>query len=276
MKKIGFVNDLAPNARAGGANRAISLYLEEEPDGVEVQFCTPGDFDKECDSYVVFLAKRFTDEQLSHVISKPYVWCGFDWWVDEDGNSKWRNLLPSASKLAMFVSPLHERRYTSLYGVRCLSTLVLPPPLDLSRLSAVQTPSTREGAVWAAEWHAAKGPDLAATLARKLEIHMDMYSPSMPAEVARARNAFTPFAHPKGFVQEEEWYETLARYETLIHTPRVPDAFGYITLEAYALGLKVILAGATGVESYEMPFGKLLEECGSSARRFWEAVEAVL
>lgn len=280
--KIGILNDFRPEQRGGGASRAVSLLLQEAqlryaPRQYDFMFCTPGNVDKSCDAYICFLTKSFSDDEMSFVQTKPFVECGFDWWPPEDGNVKWRNLFYTKARGTVYVSPLHLKRFYSLYGVRAPLPLVLPPPLDMGRLAGHRSlPGEKAGAVWAAEWHAAKGPDLAATLARKLELHMDMYSPSMPADVQRAPSAFTQYAHPKGFVPEDQWYATLSQYRTLIHTPRVPDAFGYISLEAKVLGLEVIMTGVTGVESYGIPLPTLAELCGTSASRFWDFVEGVI
>lgn len=271
--KIGVLNDFLPGDRAGGANRAIELFMAAKPDGLDFSFCVPGGLDKECDKYLLFLTKRFSMEEMGWVQSKPYVWCGFDWWPDQDGNSKWRNLIVEKAETSVFVSPLHMERFSRLYVAEPHNPIVIPPPLDLGRLRDTETPSERNGrAIWASEWHPYKGPDLAAVLARKLEVHVDMFSPSMPANIARQRDAFTPFAHPVGFQVESDWYKTMAQYSMLIHTPRVPDAFGYVTLEAYALGLEVVLQGQTGVESFGCGFDSLLEACSKSASQLWELV----
>lgn len=283
--KLGIVNDFHPEQRAGGASRAVHLFLKERPDARdltkdEIVFCTPGQLDTTCDAYVVFLAKRFSFPEMSHIQTKPFVWCGFDWWPDEDGNSHWRNLFVEKARLAIFVSPLHQQRFCDIYNVLPKNSRILAPPLDLQRLQAAKQAVAEEErndrAAWASEWHTYKGPDLAAVLARRLQLHMDMFSPSMPADVRSQKSVFTPFAHPAGFVEDANWYETLARYKALIHTPRVPDAFGYIVLEANALGLDVYLAGRSGVDSFRQPFAQTLELCGASAAQFWQIVERAL
>lgn len=276
--KLGILNDFEPGQRAGGANRAIEQYIACMPAEFSgnVAFCTPGHLDETCDAYLLFLTKRFDMQELGHVQNRPFIWCGFDWWPDEDGNSSWRNILTEKARLAFFVSPLHYNRFTRLYNAEPRNVCIAPPPLDLGLLRATQAPLQRNGrAAWAAEWHQAKGPDLAGVLARRLKIHMDMYSPSMPGNIV-GTTTFTPFAHAMGFMPEDEWYDRLVQYSYLIHSPRVPDAFGYITLEAYALGLEVILTGASGVESYGRPFDELLEAANEAPQHFWQVVSSAL
>lgn len=272
--KLGILNDFLPSERAGGAARAIQLFLAAKPEEIEAIFCKPGQLVDNCDGYLAFLTKSFSNDEMSFLQTRPFVWCGFDWWPDEDGNGHWRNLLVQKARLSIFASPLHKERFCRLYGADPTRAEVLPPPLSLEALSGFERPSERKPAVWAAEWHVAKGPDLAAVLARKLKVHVDMYSPSMPANIKAQANVFTPFAHPKGFSPELNWYQTLASYEQLLHTPRVPDAFGYIMLEAYALGLKTTVTGLTGVESFDVPWYELLVRCGESNVEFWQLLEA--
>jgi len=275
--KIGVLNDFLPQNRAGGASRAISLYLKNAPEEFEIAFCTPGNLDRDCDFYIIFLCKTFPDHELSYVQTRPFAWSGFDWWPEEDGQSKWRNLLVKKAKISYFVSPLHRERFSRLYGVKPSNPLVLPPPLDLANLRGVDLPETRNGrGLWASEWHVAKGPDLAGALANRLKIHLDMYSPSMPPNILSSPNIFTPYSHPAGYVAEEHWYSTMAQYSYLIHTPRVPDAFGYIVLEAYALGLEVVLSGRSGVESWRQSFEELLVSADAAQHDFWKHLATVM
>lgn len=278
--RLGLVNDFLPEQRPGGASRAIRLLMEEGEQRysqrqVQAVFCTPGNFDTTCDFYVSFLTKRFSETEMSILQARPYIECGFDWWPDEDGNSKWRNLMYEKARMTVFVSPLHYQRFCSLYCVEPRRSLVLPPPLSISEFNNVEIPEERQGALWASEWHAAKGPDLAGVIARKMQIHLDMYSPSMPAEIAQRPTVFTPFAHPKGFVPDEGWYNTMAKYKTFLHTPRVPDAFGYAPLEAYILGLETLVTGRTGLESYGRSMDEMAQRCFGAAAEFWDNAETV-
>lgn len=276
--RLGILNDFDPTQRGGGASRAIQLYLRQIPENIEPVLCGPGAVDRTCDAYLLFLTKRFDEKELGWIQNKPYIWSGFDWWPEEDGNYAWRNIMPEKARLAWFVSPLHYERYTRMYGVQPQRAAILPPPLESDDLRAMAkvAVSKTDLAVWAGEWHVNKGPDLAAVIARRLQIHMDMFSPTIPANIAGQPSVFTPFAHPKGFIPEDDWYNQMAQYKMLIHSPRVPDAFGYVILEAYALGLEVNVSGLTGVESYEKPMDELLDMCQQSPEIFWKAVSNYL
>lgn len=279
--KLGWLRDFTWAERPGGAQRAIELLQNAAPPDVQVVQCPPGGIDRTCDAYVAFLVKRYSDEELSWLQQQSFVRYCFDWWPDEESQSKWRNLLMQQAKGNFFVSPLHFQRMHARYhpmfeagSIVC----VLPPPLDLEYIASAKSSCASEpnGSVWFAEWHPAKGPDLAAAWAQRNQAKLDMFSPSMPADVLSQNWIFNPLCKPRGFCPEEKWYSTLAGYERFVHFNRVPDAFGYSILEAYLLGLEVVVSGQTGVESYEIGFDQLAEKCGTAASEFWRRMEEML
>lgn len=280
--KLGWLNDYTWQERPGGAQRAVELYLQSAPKDVELVHCPPGQVDTTCDAYLTFLVKRYSNAELAFITfgNKPFIRCGFDWWPTYEPQAQWRDAMVMQSALAIWMSPLHYKRTKALTHVDPKHTVIIPPPLNLDRLNEAResapAPKTRD-TIWFAEWHPAKGPDLAGAWARSNQRHVDMYSPSMPDDVRNMRNIFNPFTHPGGFFPEAGWYERISEYKSFIHTSRVPDAFGYAILEAYALGVETIVTGMTGVESFPDGIADLLTYCTMDAvQDFWSTIARAL
>ena len=277
MPRLGWLNDHDLGARPGGADKALRALLASAPPDVELVRCPPGGVDLSCDSYLAFLVKRYPDADLQALLARPYVRCGWDWWPEEDGNAGWRGPLAEAALLNVWVSPLHRERCVKRWGLATEKSATIPPPLDPAPYeTAAAEVAGRQGTLWAAEWHVAKGPDLAAMWALRNRERVDFYSPSMPPEELAQPWLFNRWCRPKGFCAEERWLETFASYERFLHLPRFPDAFGYAALEAWLLGLEVVVSGVTGVESWGLPFGALVERCAGAAEEFWGVVGAAL
>ncbi len=280
--RLGVLQDYSFAQRPGGAQKATELYLADAPADLEIVPCPPGSLDHECDAYLTFLVKRYSDEELSFVQSRPYIRCGYDWWPAEDGRVEWRNSLAEQALLNNWVSPLHRDRSLARWhvqdpdAIRDRSVVIAPPLSPDPYMKAREEVVGRSGTLWAAEWHPAKGPDLAAMWALRNRTFVDFYSPSMHPEDRGAKWVFNRYCLPKGFCPEEKWLETFASYERFLHTSRVPDAFGYAILEAYLLGLETVVSGLTGVESYGLPLGSLATLCYSATEDFWAAVEKAL
>lgn len=277
--RIGWLQDFTFAERPGGAQKAVEQYRAAAPADVEIVPCPPGAVVEGLDSYLTFLVKRYSDADLEYVQRQRFIRCGFDWWPPEDGQAHWRNPLAEKALLNIWMSPLHWQQ-ASLYwklGDMAGHAVILPPPLDLSLYDAARAAAVGQaGTIWAGEWSWYKGPDLVAAWAQRNHTHVDMYSPSMNADDASKPWVFNTWAHPRGFKPEAEWLETFASYERFIHMSRVPDAFGYVIVEAYLLGLETVVSGRTGVESFDLSLSELAEACGRGAGDFWKAVSAAL
>lgn len=280
--RLGVLQDYSFAQRPGGAQKATEMFLADAPDDIEIVPCPPGSLDHDCDAYLTFLAKRYSDEELGFVLERPFIRCGYDWWPEEDGRVQWRNPLVENARLNIWVSPLHQERSLDRWhladtdAIRAKS-VVIPPPLSPDPyMKARDEVVGRSGTLWAAEWHPAKGPDLAAMWALRNRTHVDFYSPSMHPQDRASKWVFNHYCIPKGFCPEEKWLETFSSYERFLHTSRVPDAFGYAILEAYLLGLETVVSGLTGVESFGCSLGELATRCFLATEDFWASVEGAL
>lgn len=275
-QRVAVLTDQTIETRPGGATRLLSILLGACPPTIEPFIVTPNDDPSaisNAEGVFTYLVKQFSDEAYSRVLMhENHIRWDIDWWPDEDGNAQWRGPLTEHAKIVVYDSPLHRDRFLKLYKLNPQHVEIVPCPMDVAGIMAQRKPdSERKGVVWAGEWHIYKGPDLAMRWAADNKTNVDFYSPSMPPNAEQPQ-----YCTFRGFIPENEWYSTLAGYEKFLHFPRVPDAFPYSVLEAYALGLEVEVRGRLGVESFGVDWDDLLGQCETSAHRFWELVEETL
>lgn len=268
--RVAFIRDFTWAERPGGATRMLALLEAAAPSDIEIVGVGPSnwhDLDS-CDVAFSYLAKTFPDEAYEAIIRHPcHIRWEIDWWHPFEPNSRWRNSLNEQARLVFYVSPLHRDRFMALYGVTPKRSVVLPCPMDVEGLLKLRRPDGgRSGTIWFGEWHPYKGVDLVARWAFENKTVVDFYSPTMP----KGTVAPNRYCRLMGFISEDGWYETVAGYERFVHFPRHPDCFPYSVLEAFALGLEVVVRGRLGVESFGLPWEELLSWCNRSAKQFWD------
>ncbi len=277
--RIGFATDFDFSQRPGGASRATDLWLASAPVDLDVVPCSPGNLDRECDAYILVLTKLFSDEELTFLLSRPFLRIELDYWPGYESQSKWRAALNGAARHLLFVSPLHRQVYAyrhQLSAETLVKSSILPPPMDPGMFTLhrewADAHVERKDAICFSEWTFSKGVDVAMKWALLNRTVLDMYSPSMPAGQDEP-NEYVKIHH---FMPQENWWDEIARHKQFVHFPRQPECFPYSVLEAYLLGCEVIMSGRLGVESYGISFEELIQMASQSRARLWDIAQDVL
>lgn len=271
-RRVGLLYDYTFARRPGGAQRLAECIAGSVPlNEVDLVPCPPGGVDRDCDGYALLLTKRYSDEELGFVCKhSAFVRYEMDYWYDYEPQVVWRDKLNAAARCVMFCSPLHQDVYWTIHPGGTGGEVVACY-LDPSRYLQVGATTTKDNAaraVWFGEWRWGKGPDVAQKWSGEQGIKLDMYGPSIPSD-AEPDNAYVTIC---GMAAEDGWLERVASYGTFVMMPREPQCYPYGPLEAYLLGLNVVLTGRFGIESF--PHGRDLDatialgERGAS--RFWD------
>jgi len=272
-KTIGVLRDFTSEERPGGAQIASDRFIAGAPENIQVVLCPPGQLNLDCDAYLSFLVKLYTDEELEFLSGHSrHFRFETDWWEPVEQQSKWRNTLVENSIMTFYWSPLHEERSKRIYGVQPKHSEAIPCPMDPNVYRECRAiAEKRPGSVlWAGEWHPRKGNDIMVRWAARNETRVDAYGMRTP------EGEIGPYVTGKGFAPAADWLHIMASYEKFVHFPRVPDAFNMTLMEAYLLGLEVIYTNDIGCLSYDKPPEELIEDCAVAPATLWSRVGEVL
>jgi len=271
--RIGFIGDFRLVERPGSAQEVVEQLLLARGD-VDLVECPPSRVDPTCDAFVFGGNwSRYSDPEMEAATAKPYVVNVLGWWEENTPvQTKWRAPLLEGARRVFFSSPLHKKRFQTLWKVPSdeSKVSVLPYPIKGGLLKQVAMAENRPfDALWIGEIHPLSGLDLVVRWADQNKRELHIYGIGPP-------QGETPYAKYRGMFPLGQRISILSQYRTFVRFPKRPEPFGLCVMEAYLAGLEVIVTGRIGCLSFDVSLDELAEMCETSAEKFWVETQEAL
>ena len=208
-----------------------------------------------------FCARRtalcFVDQNVRHCCAKQRV-------------DLYRRLFQHAI-LNVFQSPLHERIHHTMFGQIIHPRILLPPPIDVSKLK-IQTKRPKS-VVYVGLLNLKKGSD---ALYRYALDHPDHHITIIGED--RSDKQWPDHVVRKGKIKQEEVFTILSAAESFFFQPCWPEPSGRAVVEAYLARCRLIIndrIGSTTYPYFPSDYQATKKAVAHSAAYFWKAVGSI-
>lgn len=288
--RLAWLQDLCPWERSGGAQLTDRAHMVAGiRRGHDINLVTPAvpDMSMDVDAVVISNATAFGLNHLERFVKeKPAIWFFHDYWP-----CKWRLYYPmvekckacylrerwvplfQASKLAIWLSPLHREAFLYVYPeLEAINYVLCPSPVDGKAFRDLGlAPEERQGLVAIESLHDFKGRrNVIAWAEEHPEEQIDCIGGNQYPNAPLPRNIRYTENIPNW-----ELNEFLNHHRALLHLPQSPSPFDRTTAEAYLAGCAIVGNQNIGALSY--PWWTDRESVRShledASRLFWFAIE---
>jgi len=230
--KIGWIQD--NSAYEGGAEMAASMIRRSAPDNVVI-IDIDSDPYADVDMYLVHNCALYDTSLIPILSKKPVVKICYDVWLEGDPMvRKW--VFDYAAKI-ITVSPTMKNWMPSIRA----PIVSIPCPIDLAPFEAVSNSENRSGVCWIGRLHPGKGVKEALEWSKSTGILVDFYG--YGGEKERVEASACRYC---GSLQYSDIPKTLAKYNSFLFLPTLPDACTRTVMEAWAAGCELIVNDMTG------------------------------
>jgi len=182
------------------------------------------------------------------------------------------------SKLNMFFSPLQLSIFKKFFGQTMRDAIVIPAPIERGKWYPDKIKQQKNSYLYAGALMSHKGIhqilDFADTLKKGEVFHFAGRAYDKKV-LERIKKDYVYL----GVIPHNEMPALLRKYENFVINPQMPESFGLSVIEAMMSGCNIIKfqkSHETGLESYGLSPGKMIDLCLEAPDNFWEEVKRVL